>query len=1035
MSSATPFFRATRIVLSAFGLLFVLPLSEAQVTSVPSVVVNAQIGFALTDSGSPVRLSNPSGVAIAPDGTLYVADSSNSRIVEIATQGAINESPTTNPAKIGGTATFLIPSDGLSDPNAVAVGPDGTLYFSDAVKKVLYRVTNPESASPVYTQLIYSPAQTPSALTVDASGDLWVADAGLKEIVEFAPGTTSAASKASVSPLAPTGIAVSASSLYFTDATTNAVYGQAKETPLLTGFAGTRFDFAADHAASRPTGLGLDGAGNLFVLDASNKRLVELNPDKPSTAFLVPFSGLGSPAGMAIGPSGDLYITDHSQQDLTEFVYDGNAINFGDVAAGSKSSTVTLNYSFNAPASTTRFYQRILGDNTSKFSFDNNGCLTASITPGYTCQVQFHVNYGPATSGLQKGVVALSNDGADVLGAINSFGQSQAAIVAFYPGTLSYLSQSSPNPSLLEPQAVVVTGSGSDLFIADEGGIDVGGTYTFNGAVWDYPQPSGTPTKIGGSTFVAPSALALDAAGDLYIADYNLGAVYIAPAANRSSVTKLTIPGGVTLYHPIALAFDPSGNLYIGDTGPYGSSATAANPGFVVKVPVGGGAATKLSYTISGAPVIFPQGLTTDTAGNLYIADGGDGQANFGDLVVVPANTGTPSYISTGSYTLSEPAALGFDAALNLYVLDGYNARVLTIPVTLAATTGAPSFGTAALLPQTIPIATGSSMLIWPSGQEITLTDIGENPSSPVTQVVTLQTQSASISFGPIPLGSSQNGNVTALNVGNITANFTPQYTETGDTTGFSAATPVCSGGIAPQQQCKISFTYQPDQLGSTTAQFSFYVNSAATASNYVNASGTSTKATVTVTLEDVTTMLTYDQGTNADALVSGNFGVPTGTVQIYDGTTLLTTQPVTLQGNGEAYYYIPYGTLSAGTHTLTAVYSGNGEYATATSLPVIVTVAPAPTTLTSYCYSSNGGTPGGNIVCGASISSGTSAQPTGNVVFTVNGIPNTVGLVNQSAGYTLTNVPKGTYTIVVSYAAQGNYAASTAKAVTITIN
>jgi hypothetical protein len=100
------------------------------------------------------------------------------------------------------------------------------------------------------------------------------------------------------------------------------------------------------------------------------------------------------------------------------------------------------------------------------------------------------------------------------------------------------------------------------------------------------------------------------------------------------------------------------------------------------------------------------------------------------------------------------------------------------------------------------------------------------------------------------------------MNVGNITANFTPQYTETGDTVGFTANLPVCSGGIAPQQQCKISFTYQPDQVGSTTAQFSFYVNSAATPSNYVNASGTSTEATVTVTREDVHTMLTYDQGT-----------------------------------------------------------------------------------------------------------------------------------------------------------------------------
>jgi hypothetical protein len=72
--------------------------------------------------------------------------------------------------------------------------------------------------------------------------------------------------------------------------------------------------------------------------------------------------------------------------------------------------------------------------------------------------------------------------------------------------------------------------------------------------------------------------------------------------------------------------------------------------------------------------------------------------------------------------------------------------------------------------------------------------------------------------------------------------------------------------------------------------------------------------------------------------------------------------------------------------------------------------------------------------VCGANISSATSAQPTGNVVFTVNGTPNTVPLVNQAAGYTLFNVPSGTYTIVVTYAAQGNYAASNASTNTVKI-
>jgi hypothetical protein len=521
-------------------------------------------------------------------------------------------------------------------------------------------------------------------------------------------------------------------------------------------------------------------------------------------------------------------------------------------AGSSNSAVATATYIINLPAAVAPAFSpasgTYTGAQTVAISTATPGATIYYTTDGTTPTTSSSVYSGPITVSssetLEAIAVATGYAQSAVATGIYTINSGGGATLAFYPGTLSYLSQSSPYPSLLEPQAVVVTGSGSDLFIADEGGKQVGNTDTFNGAVWDYPQPSGTPTKIGGSTFVAPSALALNASGDLYIADYNLGAVYTAPAANRSSVTQLTISGGVTLYHPIALAFDPSGNLYIGDTGPDGTSVTATNPGFIVKVPAGGGAATKLSYTISGAPVIFPQALTTDTAGNLYIADAGDGQTSFGDLVVVPANTGVPSYIPTGSYTLNGPAGLGFDPALNLYVLDGYNARVLTIPVTLAATTETPSFGTAALLPQTIPIVTGSSMLIWPSGQEITITDIGDAPSSAVTQVVTLETQTSSIAFGPTPLGSSQNGIVTVMNVGNTTANFTPQYTETGDTVGFTANLPVCSGGIASQQQCKISFTYQPDQVGSTTAQFSFYVNSAATPSNYVNASGTSTNAT-----------------------------------------------------------------------------------------------------------------------------------------------------------------------------------------------
>jgi serine/threonine-protein kinase len=1039
MSSATPLFRAIRIILAAFGPLFFLPLSEAQVTSVPYVVVNAQIGFALTAAGSPVNLANPSGVAIAPDGTIYVADSSNSRIVEIETKGEINESPATTPARIGATAAFLIPSEGLSNPNAIAVGPDGTLYFSDAVKKTLYRVSNPKSDLPVYTQLIYSPAQTPNALAVDPSGNLWVADAGLKEIVEFSPGATSPGKKASVSPMVPTGIAVSASSLYFADANTHAVYGQGAERPLLTGFAGTGFDFAADQAAFRPTGLALDAAGNLFVLDATNKRLVEVNPNQASTAFLVPFAGLDSPASLAVGPTGNLYLTSRTQQELTEFVYNGNAIDFGVVPTKVKSSTVTLNYSFNSATSTTRFYQSVRGGRTTKFSFDNNVCIKPRILPGYSCQEQFHLDHQIDTPGLHKGVVALSDEAGSMIGPIPTQSTTAAPIIAFYPGSMIYLSQGSGSyPTLREPQALAVTGTGSDLFVADEGGTlsADGNSYTYAGAVWDYPAGTNAPTQIGKTVLVAPSALAISATGDLYIADYSTGTISIAHAPNWTSLTVDPLPAG-TLQHPISLAFDTAGNLYIGDAGSTGLFATSSNPGFVVKVPVTGSPFV-LNTKVGTKPVIFPQSLTTDTNNNLYIADGGDGQTTYGGLVLVPfptpANpTPPPSYIAS-SYSFNEPTGLGFDQASDLYVLDGYNQNIVIIPITAGAT---PTIGTPSVL-QTLPIATGSSLVVWPSGQQITVADLGYNPSYPSSQVISINTQTAAITFGPIPLGSSQMQSVTAVNVGNQTATFKQTYSETStDTTAFKGPSSVCSGGIAPRGQCTLSFTYKPDQVATTTAQFGFSLSTATTPGNFVNATGTGTKLQPTVTLTPATSNGVFNAYLNFKAIAAGSNGTPTGTISIYDETN--PGAPVLLAqsgAGGDGAIYPTISGLSVGTHYLEAVYSGDGTYLGATSTEVTVTITAAPTNLNGFnCNSSNGGAVGGNIICGAGVSAGTSPQPSGYIIFTVNGTPNQVALnTNDQASFQISNTPAGTYTITASYPAQGNYAASSSSPTTITV-
>jgi hypothetical protein len=128
----------------------------------------------------------------------------------------------------------------------------------------------------------------------------------------------------------------------------------------------------------------------------------------------------------------------------------------------------------------------------------------------------------------------------------------------------------------------------------------------------------------------------------------------------------------------------------------------------------------------------------------------------------------------------------------------------------------------------------------------------------------------------------------------------------------------------------------------------------------------------------------------------------------------------------GSANYFLK--NLSAGTHTLSAFYSGDANNPAGASAAVTLTVLPVPVTLSLTCWN----TPypyGADFHCGAYASS-TAGAPLGSITYVYDGQPPVaVTLVSGTANFIIPKPPVGTHSVTVSYAAQTNYAAAGPKA------
>jgi sugar lactone lactonase YvrE len=217
----------------------------------------------------------------------------------------------------------------------------------------------------------------------------------------------------------------------------------------------------------------------------------------------------------------------------------------------------------------------------------------------------------------------------------------------------------------------------------------------------------GSANGAGASAlFASPQAVAVDSAGNVYVADTGNNVIRLITPAGVSSTLAGT-PGvcgsadgtgpGASFDHPAGLALDGAGNLYVSD---YGSSLIRkVTPAGQVTTLAGIPGVTG-SANGPGASATFwhPLGLVVDSSTNLYVADYG----NHLVRKITPDNSvstlagvaGVPGSANGIDGQFNQPEAVAVDSAGYVYVADTGNAAIRRIASDGSITTLAGSPGT-----------------------------------------------------------------------------------------------------------------------------------------------------------------------------------------------------------------------------------------------------------------------------------------------------------------------------------------------------
>jgi DNA-binding beta-propeller fold protein YncE len=565
--------------------------------------------------------------------------------------------------------------------------PTPTLLVSDVDS---YAVTTYSAASngdvsplpPVPTGL-----SIPEFVAIDASGKIYVTNQGTASITIYAKG-----SKGDAAPIAtiggsktglgsPNGIALdSTGNIYVADdggpansyAVSVFVYpslgkstGLLNEAPIAT-ISGVATDL------SYPQGIAVDStSGNIYVADSGAARvfvypsLVSSGTGTLHEAPIETIRGtLDAPLGIALDSSGNIYVADN---------YAGNVYVYPPLSPTCTSAspcTITA-----APMDTISGTPTLLSspeglavDPTSgNIYVADNGATSVFVYPAlggsgwsggtYSAGPIDNIS-GAATELHSPRGLALDSTSGNIYvaddGTSNVFVYAEGSTGNIPPSSASI--STTMTTDLKYPQGIALDASGN-IYVADQGGYansHASSVFVYSAGSNANAAPIGT---ISGSNtlLAAPEGIAVDStSGDILVADWKASSVFVYPPMGGSGWSGSTysaapidnMNGAATkLNSPIGIALDSNKNIYVADFGDAGCNTTAS----VYVYADGTNGNTAPIETISGTSTGFclPVGIALDSSNNIYVADAGAVSVFVYPPLSLSCTSATPCTITT----------------------------------------------------------------------------------------------------------------------------------------------------------------------------------------------------------------------------------------------------------------------------------------------------------------------------------------------------------------------------------------------------